>query len=162
MFNITFIQWSLPSWSVVIASLSRLYSLSPMSLVAFTRNWYEVKGFNLQIQKESIKCILCTTAPHSFVFKCEVNKYATRLPVDYVGVCLMADRSRVDRPVTVWKLPVLDCIVTNRRQSVTAWFPWQQHSASLDLLLRHGGTTSWLRSGWRTNTLLNMKSQMSP
>lgn len=41
-------MWNLPSWSVVIASLSSLYSLSPMSLVAFTLNWYEVKGFSLK------------------------------------------------------------------------------------------------------------------
>lgn len=38
----------LPSCSVVIASLSSLYSLSPMSLVAFTLNWYDVKGFSLR------------------------------------------------------------------------------------------------------------------
>ena len=31
----------------MIASLCSLYSLSPMSLVAFTLNWYEVKGFSL-------------------------------------------------------------------------------------------------------------------
>lgn len=38
----------LPSCRVVIASLSSLYSLSPMSLVAFTLNWYDVKGFSLR------------------------------------------------------------------------------------------------------------------
>lgn len=38
----------LPSCRVVMASLSSLYSLSPMSLVAFTLNWYEVKGFRLR------------------------------------------------------------------------------------------------------------------
>lgn len=38
----------LPSCRVVMASLSWLYSLSPMSLVALTLNRYDVKGFSLR------------------------------------------------------------------------------------------------------------------
>lgn len=43
-----------------MASLSSLYSLSPMSLVAFTLNWYEVKGFRLrnEVQEDTSPLVI--------------------------------------------------------------------------------------------------------
>lgn len=76
----------------------------------------------------------------------------SHLPVHNVGVCLMAHWSRVDSPVAVWQLSVLNCVVSNWGQAIAAWFPRQQDSASLDLLLRHYRTTRRLGSGWREHT----------
>lgn len=58
----------------------------------------------------------------------------------------------MDAPVALWKFPQLHGVIADRRQTVAARLPGQQHLASLHLLLGDGWAASGLRAGcvdWR-------------
>lgn len=54
----------------------------------------------------------------------------------------------MDTPVAVWKFSQLHGIIADRRQTVAAGLPGQQHSAGLHLLLGDGWAGGGLRAGW--------------
>lgn len=73
----------------------------------------------------------------------------------------MADGGRVDGPVAVRQLSVLDRVVADRGEAVAARLPRQDDFAGLDLLLRDHGAAGGLRSGCGTQHTQKLSSRSS-